>query len=172
MKNWASEGTGLDFYNKFGSCGKNVIIEDGVRIFYQENIYIGNNVYIGHDTILKGYYKGKLIIGNNVWIGQQCFIHAGGGITIGNNVGIGPQVKMHAARHKPVDMEKETLLFSEVELRPICIEDNVNIGIGSIIMGGVNVAYGTRVGAGAVVTKSFPAYTILTGIPARCKNTL
>lgn len=166
MKKWVSEGTGLDFYNKFGSCGKNVIIEDGVRIFHPENIYIGNNVYIGHDTILKGYYKGKLIIGDNVWIGQQCFIHVGGGITIGSNVGVGPQVKMHAARHKTVDMEKEILLFSEIELRPICIEDNVNIGIGATIMGGVSVAYGTRVGAGAVVTKSFAKCKTLLGVPA------
>ena len=167
MKLWKSEGSGKNNICNIANMGKNVIIEDGVRIFHPENIYIGDNVYIGHDTVLKGYYKGKLKIGNNVWIGQQCFIHAGGGITIGNNVGIGPQVKMHAARHKPVDMEKEILLFSEIELKPITIEDNVNIGIGAIIMGGVTIAVGTRVGAGAVVTKNFSKYSTIIGVPGK-----
>lgn len=92
-KQWRSEGHGLEFEGRLAACGENAIIEDGVRIFHPENVYIGNNVYIGHDTILKGYYAGLMRIGNNVWIGQQCFFHAGGGLTIGNNVGIGPQVE-------------------------------------------------------------------------------
>ena len=154
MKLWKSESSGRNNIDKIAKVGKNVVIEDGVRIFHPD------------DTVLKGYYKGKLEIGNDVWIGQQCFIHAGGGIKIGNNVGIGPQVKMHAARHKPVDMKNDILLFSEIELCPIRIENNTNIGIGATIMGGVTIATGCRVGAGAVVTKNFKVYSILVGVPA------
>lgn len=166
MKLWRSEGDGLNFEGRLAFRGENVIIEDGVRIFHPENVYIGDNVYIGHDAILKGYYAGVLRIGNNVWIGQQCFLHAGGGLTIGDNVGVGPQVKMHAARHAPTPQDGPPLLFSPIELRPIVIEDDVNIGLGATIMGGVTVTRGCRVGAGAVVTKTFPPHSVLTGIPA------
>ncbi|MBW6408572.1 acyltransferase [Clostridium weizhouense] len=79
-KKWNGEGKGIPNISKLKKCGENVIIEDGVRIFYPENIEIGDNVYIGHDTILKGYYNSSLIISNNVWIGQQCFIHGAGGL--------------------------------------------------------------------------------------------
>lgn len=165
MKLWKTEGDGKNNIGLLAHCGDNVIFEDGVRIFHPERIYIGNNVYIGHDTILKGYYQGDLIIGDNVWIGQQCFFHAGGGLRIGNNVGIGPQVKMHAARHEPTAMGP--ILFAPIEMRPIAIEDGVNLGIGSIIMGNVIVRKNTRVGAGAVVTKDTRPNSIVVGIPAR-----
>jgi acetyltransferase-like isoleucine patch superfamily enzyme len=166
MKLWRSEGDGLDYESRLAFRGENVIIEAGVRIFHPENIHIGHNVYIGHDTILKGYYAGQLRISDNVWIGQQCFLHAGGGLTIGRNVGIGPQVKMHAGRHAPPE-DGRPLLFSPIELRPIVIEDDVNIGLGATIMGGVTEALGVRVGAGAVVTKTFPPHSVLVGIPAK-----
>ena len=165
MKLWRSEGNGLGCENRLAFRGENVIIEDGVRIFHPENVYIGNNVYIGHDTILKGYYAGILRIGDNVWIGQQCFLHAGGGLTIGRNVGIGPQVKMHAARHAPPE-DGRPLLFSPIELRPIVIEDDVNVGLGATVMGGVTVTAGCRIGAGAVVTKTFPPHSVVAGVPA------
>lgn len=165
-KKWETEGEGKHFHGLLGGCGENVIIEDGVRIFHPENVFLGNNVYIGHDTILKGYYAGKLIIGDNVWIGQQCFFHAGGGIVIANNVGIGPQVKMHAARHKISETREIPIVFSEIELRPIVIEEDVNLGIGCMIMGGVTIKRGTRVGTNAVVTKTYPEFSVLVGVPA------
>ena len=142
-----------------------MVIEDGVRIFHPENIELGDNVYIGHDTILKGYYKDKIIIGDNVWIGQGCFIHGAGGIEIGNCVGIGPGVKMHAAYHK--DAGRDTpVMFQTLDYSKIVIEEDVNIGIGAIIMNGVTVRRGSKVGAGAVVTKTFPEYSVLVGVPA------
>ena len=46
------------------------------------------------------------------------------------------------------------------------IEDDVWIGAGARILDGVVVRKGTVVGAGAVVTKSTEAYSIVVGIPA------
>lgn len=161
-----SEGAGFPDKEKLGQSGENLVIEDGVRIFHPENILIGDNVYIGHDAIIKGYYKNKLVIGNNVWIGQGCFIHGAGGVTIGSDVGIGPHVKIHAARH--MDSGRETpILFQALEFAPITIEDDVNVGIGAMIMKGVTLKKGTIVGANAVVTKTFPEYSVLAGVPAR-----
>ncbi len=165
-KQWKSEGDGRPDKSKLCKCGNNVIVEDGVRIFHPENIEIGDNVYIGHDTILKGYYNSKLIIGSNTWIGQQCFIHGAAGVTIGECVGIGPMVKIVASRHKELGIEVP-ILFSELEYLPITICDNCNIGIGAILLPGTKIEKGCKIGAGAVVSKSIPEYSIAVGIPAK-----
>lgn len=165
-KQWKSEGDGLPNKNLLKSCGINVIIEDGVRIFYPENIEIGDNVYIGHDTILKGYYNSILSIGTNIWIGQQCFIHGAGGVTISNNVGIGPMVKIHGAKHEELGIDIP-ILWSKLNYSPIKIFEDCNIGIGAIIMGGVSIGKGSKIGANAVVNKSIPEYSIAVGIPAK-----
>jgi maltose O-acetyltransferase len=51
--------------------------------------------------------------------------------------------------------------------RPVLIEDNVWIGGGAILLPGVNIGRNAVVGAGAVVTRSVPANTVVTGNPAR-----
>lgn len=165
-KLWKSEGSGEPNKSKLRKCGENVIIEDGVRIFHPENIEIGNNVYIGHDTILKGYYNSVLKIGSNTWIGQQCFIHGAGGVIIGNSVGIGPMVKIHGAKHQELGTDIP-ILFSKLEYLPIEIHDECNIGIGSVIMCGVIIGKGSKIGANAVVNKSIPEYSIAVGVPAK-----
>ncbi|MFZ4965011.1 acyltransferase [Pseudomonas sp. Mn2068] len=166
MKAYRSEGPGTPDLSKFARVGNNVIIEDGVRVFHPENIELGDNVYIGHDTILKGYYKDRIIIGNNVWIGQGCFIHGAGGIEIGDCVGIGPGVKIHAAYHEDIGRDVP-IMFQSLSFAKIIIEEDVNVGIGAIIMNGVTVSKGSKVGAGAVLTKSFPEYSIVAGVPAK-----
>ena len=47
------------------------------------------------------------------------------------------------------------------------IENDVWIGHGAIIMGGVKIGNGAVVAAGAVVTKNVPAYAIVGGVPAK-----
>lgn len=164
-KLYRSEGDGKPDIGRLRKVGSNVIIEDGVRIFHPENIELGDNVYIGHDTILKGYYNSDIIIGNNVWIGQGCFIHGAGGVTIRSNVGIGPHVKIHAAYH---DDDGETpIMFQALQFKGILVEEDVNIGIGAMIMYGVTLKTGTKVGANAVVTKSFPERAVIAGVPAK-----
>jgi acetyltransferase-like isoleucine patch superfamily enzyme len=169
-KLWVSEGAGIPDKSKLKKCGENVIIEDGVRIIFPENIEIGNNVYIGHDTILKGYYNSILKIGSNTWVGQQCFIHGAAGVNIGENVGIGPMVKIHGAKHKETE-GNVPILFSELEYLPITIEDNCNIGIGAAILPGVIIGKGSKIGANAVVNHDIPDFSIAVGVPAKVIKT-
>jgi acetyltransferase-like isoleucine patch superfamily enzyme len=166
IKLWSSEGKGIPDKNKLKKCGSNVIIEDGVRIFFPENIEIGDNVYIGHDTILKGYFNSILTIGSNTWIGQQCFIHGAGGVTIGSNVGIGPMVKIHGAKHKDIGLDIP-MLFSGLDYAPINIEDDCNIGIGAAILPGVTIGKGSKIGANAVVNRNIPKLSVAVGVPAK-----
>lgn len=161
-----SHGNGLFDLSQFASLGKGVVIEPGVLIFHPENIEIGDNVYIGHYTILKAYYKNSMKIGSGTWIGQQCFLHSGGGLTVGKNVGIGPAVKIITSFHAE-EGRTVPILHSRIEFAPVTIEDDCDIGVGAVILPGVTLGKGVQIGAGAVVTKSFDPYSVVAGVPAK-----
>lgn len=55
----------------------------------------------------------------------------------------------------------------ETEFGPVRIERGVYIGVNAIILPGVTVGEGSIVGAGAVVTKTVPPYSVVVGNPAR-----
>jgi acetyltransferase-like isoleucine patch superfamily enzyme len=162
-----SHGDGNFENHDLKNIGTNVIFEKGVLIFHPENIEIGNNVYVGHNTILKGYYKNIMKIGDHTWIGQGCFFHSAGGLTIGNAVGIGPMVKILTAQHKYSDDLNIPVMSKDLNFKQVVLEDGCNIGIGSIILPGVIVGEGAIVGAGSVVTKNVEPYTVAVGVPAR-----
>ena len=54
--------------------------------------------------------------------------------------------------------------------KPVVIEDDVWIGGRVIILPGVHVGTGCVIGAGAVVTRDTPPYTIVAGNPAKIKK--
>jgi len=164
---YRSHGSGKFKRKDFKKIGDNVIFEEGVLVFHPENIEIGNNVYVGHNTILKGYYKSEMIIDNHTWIGQSCFLHSAGGIRIGKAVGIGPMVKILTSVHKDDGELSKPILFNDLEFGEVIIEDGCDIGIGSIILPGIKIGVGSIVGAGSVVTKDVPAYSVAVGNPAR-----
>ena len=82
MNPFRSHGTGAFSREQLARVGTHVIFEAGVLVFHPEQIEIGENVYVGHQTILKGYYKNRMVIGDDTWIGQQCFFHSAGGLVI------------------------------------------------------------------------------------------
>lgn len=161
-----SHGTGRLEKTKFRELGKNVVFEEGVWVFHPENIEIGDNVYIGHATFLKGYYNSLMIIKNDTWIGQGCFLHSGGGLEIGCAVGIGPFVKILTLQHIEEEIGKP-ILFCKQEYKRVVIGDGCDIGIGAIVLPGVKIGEGSIVGAGAVVTKDVEPYTVVAGVPAK-----
>jgi acetyltransferase-like isoleucine patch superfamily enzyme len=166
IKKMKSHGSGKFKRSDFAKIGKNVVIENGVLIFHPENIELGNNIYIGHNTILKGYHKNKMIIGDGTWIGQQCFFHSAGGIRIGRNVGIGPKVTILTSSHLEKGI-KIPILHSGLEFNEVVIKDDCDVGVGAIILPGVEIGKGVQVGAGAVVTKNIPDFEVWAGVPAK-----
>ncbi|MCM8758795.1 MAG: acyltransferase [Candidatus Omnitrophica bacterium] len=161
-----SHGTGNFRINQFKSLGKNVVFEKGVLVFHPENIEIGDNVYIGHNTILKGYYKNLMVIGDHTWIGQQCFLHSAGGLIIGKGVGIGPAVIILTSEHDASNIEIP-VYFNPLKFERVIIKDGADIGAGSIILPGITIGEGAIIGAGSVITHDIPDYEIWAGVPAR-----
>lgn len=161
-----THGTGKFKLTDFHRIGKDVVLEKGVLAFHCENIWIGDNVYVGHNSILKAYYKNEMKIGDGTWIGQNCFFHSGGGIEIGKDVGIGPSVKILTSNHVN-EYLYQAVLHNPIEFKKVVIEDDSDIGVGAIILPGVVVGKGSIIGAGAVVTKNIPPYSVAVGNPAR-----
>lgn len=166
IKSPISHGSGIYDRADLKFCGVDVVIEDGVLIFHAENISIGNQVYVGHQTMLKGYYKGEMIIGDGSWIGQSCFFHSAGNIFIGKAVGIGPFVKILTSVHQELNIDLP-VLHQPLDFAPVVIHDGADIGIGSIILPGVTIGEGAIIGAGAVVAMDVEAYTVYAGVPAK-----
>lgn len=120
---------------------------------------------IGTDSLLNMsiyiFEPNRLVIGNFSHINKGCFLDARGGIVIGNNVSISHNVSIITGSHDAMSSN-----FKGV-FKPVCIEDNVWVGVNATILQGVKIGFGAVVAAGAVVTKDIPAYTIVGGVPAR-----
>ena len=116
------------------------------------------------------FYRGVVIhnsmnvsIGSGTAIAEYVHMWGGGGIKIGENVLIASHVIISSVSHNPMaDLYKESSIKKE-----ICIEDNVWLGAGSIILPGVRIGRNAIIGAGAVVTKDVNPSDIVVGIPAR-----
>lgn len=161
-----SHGSGRFERSQFARIGQNVIIEEGVLVFHPEKVELGDGVYVGHYAILKGYYRSRMVIGDGTWIGQQCFFHSAGDLNIGRNVGIGPGVKIITSFHADEGISKP-ILHSRIQFAPVVIEDDADIGVGSVILPGVHIGKGAQIGAGSVVVSNVTPYAVVAGVPAR-----
>ena len=106
---------------------------------------------------------GALKCGKNVYPGDSpgVYINALNGISIGDFTNIGPNVGLVSANHDFINNDVHNA------------DDAINIGthcwlgMGSVILPGVKLGNFTIVGAGAIVTKSFPdGYCVIAGNPA------
>lgn len=161
-----SHGTGRFAPADLAACGEGCVFEEGCLVFHPENVHLGRDVYVGHQAILKGYYKETLRIGDGTWVGQQCFLHAAGGIEIGRNVGIGPGVRVLTSTHQEAG-RGIPILHAPLTFARVVIEDDADLGVGAIILPGVRIGRGAQVGAGSVVTRDVPPYAVVAGTPAR-----
>ena len=118
---------------------------------------IGRRTSISPSTFFTG---NNFSIGNNSVINRQCYIDAREEIIIGNNVNISNQCYIQTAQHNPRSSD-----FKYIP-GPVQIHDHVWIGARTIILPGVTIGEGAVVGAGAVVNKNIPPYTIAVGVPA------
>lgn len=138
----------LFFKPLFKKCGKNVVF-DPDDLFSFRTIEIGNDVFIG---------------------GGAKFVASESSIVIGNKVMFGPNVSIVGGNHNIKTIGR--FLFDVKEKRPqddqpVIVEDDVWVGTNVTILKGVRVGRGSVVGAGAVVTRDIPSYSIVMGVPAK-----
>jgi acetyltransferase-like isoleucine patch superfamily enzyme len=167
-------GSGVRFFNlpkiKWGSFLK---LDKAVYMsaLSKKGIELGNNVSIGAysriivSTTLNNL--GEFIkIGNNVGIGEFAYLGGAGGLEIGEDCIIGQYFSCHPENHNYSNLELP-IRFQGVSRKGIKIGKNCWIGSKVIILDGVEISDGCIIAAGAVVSKSFPANSIIGGIPAK-----
>jgi len=111
----------------------------------------------------------RLVIGSNSGIGHGCSFRIGKEITIGKHVRMASNcVLFDAAGHSMNAAERRSgVPAHDDEVKPITIEDNVWIGMHSIIFPGATIGENSVVIAGSAVTVDVPANTVVGGNPAR-----
>ena len=80
---------------------------------------------------------------------------------------MGPYVKMYVQNHNFSRTDIPMNQQGNSPARPIVIGDDVWIGANVIILPGVSIGKGCVIGAGSVVTKSVPEYSVVAGNPAK-----
>lgn len=104
----------------------------------------------------------NLTIGKDVFINSGCHFQDQGGITIGDDCFIGHNVVFATIDHDLSPQNKRKNHYA-----PIHIGNHVWIGSNVTIVAGVTIGDWASVGAGAVVTKDVPSYTVVGGVPAK-----
>lgn len=129
---------------------------------------VGDNVSIFPDVYLHNVQE--MEIGDNVSFQPMVYIEAYGGVKIGNDVSFAEGASLFSVNHGYRDL---TIPIKDQPLTalPVEIENNVWIGSKATVLGGVKVACGTVVAAGAVVNKNTEKDTIVAGVPAKTVGT-
>ena len=131
---------------------------------------IGDNVRINSSVRFLG--PGRLIIGDDVWIGPETILctGVGGNIEIGSHVDISFRVNVSTGSHE-IDVQGLHSAGQGTQ-KSIVIQDGVWIGMGASVLQGVTISKKAIVAAGAVVTKDCADYCLYAGIPAVKKKRL
>ena len=138
--------------------------------------HCGKGVYI---RPMSSDFKGlwNLSVGDGTSIPKGSTIYCtDAACTIGKKVLFGPKPTIITGDHRidilgkymtDVTVEEKFVDGVNVYDQPVVIEDDVWCGANVTILKGVTIGHGSVVAAGAVVTKSFPPYSIIGGIPAK-----
>lgn len=123
----------------------------GGRIYWPvhkvSEIACPNNIYVG--------------VNSNPGTRPGCYIQGNGGIYVGNYVQFASNIGVISANH---DLNNQSLHINN----PVIIGSYSWIGQGALIMPGVHLGPRVIVGAGSVVTKSFPdGWCVIAGNPAK-----
>ena len=140
----------LLFYSKFGFVGKNTNIDKSIKGTLN-NVYVGHNSYVGSNSFFNCLLA-KVIVGNYVCIADDVVFVTGNHKT---NV-LGEYIINNKKTSNDADLDRD-----------IVIEDDVWVGTRAIILKGVRIGKGSIVGAGSVVTKDVPPYSVVGGNPAK-----
>jgi acetyltransferase-like isoleucine patch superfamily enzyme len=186
----AREGWRRVWYRaRLGALGTDCHIDPGVNFQYPGRIHLGDGVGIGrnatlranteanpgislgkgvniNDAVVINANRGSVSLGERSWLGPFCLVYGNGGVTIGCNVLVAGHTTIntvsHAAERCDIPINDQPVLTD-----PVVIEDDVWIGLNAVILQGVTLGRGAIIGAGAVVTKSIPPWSIAVGVPAR-----
>ena len=180
----------LFYRDIFARIGSSVYIEDGVKFLNTSCIDIGNQVSLLHGVSIsaQGHPNNKVYLGDKVslergvdiramkdtcihidegtFIGPYVCLAGPGNIKIGKWCLIAAHVGIFANNHI-FDDPTEIIENQGLTRKGIVIEDDCWLGHAVTVLDGVTIGKGSVIGAGAVVTKDIPPFSIAVGVPAK-----
>lgn len=158
-------------YGRLLHVGRSVQLGAGLRVtaLSKGGVHLGDRVTIREQGWIQcsshpANPGDGLWVGAGTYIGPRATIGVGGPIRIGRDCQFGANVTLVAENHAVTEAGVST---HDVVRRGIRIGDGCWLGHGVTVLDGVTLGERCVVGAGAVVTRSFPAGARLAGVPAR-----
>lgn len=109
-------------------------------------------------------YGTHIETGKNFFANYNCTIIDVAKVTIGDNCQFAPNVSIYTAGHPIHPVSRNSLYEYGIS---VTIGDNVWIGGNTVILPGVHIGSNTVIGAGSVVSKDIPDWTVAAGNPCR-----
>jgi acetyltransferase-like isoleucine patch superfamily enzyme len=150
-------------------AGSHIRIGRGLNM---RNWFGSNPLGVAHRSILATWTADAHIeIGDDVGMTGATIV-AQTGVTIGHRVFIGANTTICDTDFHPLRSDARADNPTQGVSRPIIIEDDVFIGMSSLILKGSHIGRGSVIGAGSVVSGTVPPGVIFAGNPARLVRTL
>ncbi|MDT0620929.1 acyltransferase [Croceitalea vernalis] len=145
--------------------GKGATIRRNSRI----DVFPWKRFEVGKLTTIESYCtvnngSGDVLLGDRVRVGIGSVVI--GPVSMGHGSGLGQNVFVSGFNHGYADGSKNSSQQA-LDIRPTIIEDEAHIGANSVVLAGVTIGRNCQVGAGSVVTKDIPPYSVAVGNPAR-----
>lgn len=160
---------------RFGAFGEHSAIMWPVKLHSGlENVFVGSGtIILSHSRLqtynLSGNEKGSIVIGDGCYIGFNFTVLSADGkhVKIGDQVLIASDVLISNENHG-IDPESDIPYMDQSLIaKSVEIGDGSWIGEKVCILPGVTVGKKSIIGAGSVVTRDIPPYSIAVGNPAR-----
>lgn len=113
------------------------------------------------------YVIGDVKVGKNTYIGPYTFLDGTGGLTIGSNCSISAGVQIYT--HDSLKWALSGGRFG-YDKSPVSIGSNCYLAPYVVVARGVTIGDGSVVGSHSLVNESFPANSIIMGLPAKRKG--
>ena len=130
-----------------------------------KNVNINAGVFFHMETMESSF--SNLVVRDNVYIGPRGFIDLSGKVVINDNATISMNSCI-LTHQDPGELKNRPIAkYYPKKISNVIIEEGSYIGANALILPGIKIGKMSVIGAGAVVTKDVPDYTIVVGVPAR-----
>ncbi len=142
-----------------------VVVLGQVQVHGTARIQLGRDLMLYPDLYLETQASGSITIADGCVLSTGAHVVSMASIQIGRGTMIGEYASLRDANH--VRAAGKPMRHAGHRAKPIVLGEEVWIGRGAIVLGGVTIGDGATVGANAVVTKDVPAGATVAGVPAR-----